>query len=50
MKRKNKEIKTETKEEKKAEKDGQMLPEKKNSTSIVLLCIDKLRDELSCAV
>ncbi|KAJ0266058.1 hypothetical protein HA466_0001200 [Hirschfeldia incana] len=27
-----------------------MLPEKKNSTSVVLPCIDKLRDELSCAI
>ncbi|KAJ0230114.1 hypothetical protein HA466_0310680 [Hirschfeldia incana] len=48
--RKNKETITETKEEKRAEKDEKMLPEQKNSTSVVLPCIDKLRDELSCAI
>ncbi|KAJ4888254.1 zinc finger (C3HC4-type RING finger) family protein [Raphanus sativus] len=48
--RKNKETKTETKEEKRAEKDEKMLSEQKNSTSVVLPCIDKLRDELSCAI
>ncbi|KFK33656.1 hypothetical protein AALP_AA5G042300 [Arabis alpina] len=41
---KKRETKTETKEEKK------VLEEKKNSTSVVLPCIDKLRDELSCAI
>ncbi|CAH8353166.1 unnamed protein product [Eruca vesicaria subsp. sativa] len=48
--KKNKETKTETKEEKSAEKDEKMLPEQKNSASVVLPCIDKLRDELSCAI
>lgn len=49
-KRKNKETKAETKEEKKVEKDEKILPEEKNTTSAALPCIDKLRDELSCAV
>ncbi|KAH0899648.1 hypothetical protein HID58_049216 [Brassica napus] len=49
-KRKNKETKTETKEEKKAETDEKILPDEKNSTSAALPCIDKLRDELSCAI
>uniref|UniRef100_A0A0D3AW65 RING-type E3 ubiquitin transferase n=2 Tax=Brassica oleracea var. oleracea TaxID=109376 RepID=A0A0D3AW65_BRAOL len=49
-KRKNKETKPETKEEKKAEEDEKILPEEKNTTSVVLPCIDKLRDELSCAI
>ena len=48
--RKNKETKSETKEEKRAEKDEKILPEEKNTTSVALPCIDKLRDELSCAV
>ncbi|CAF2106932.1 unnamed protein product [Brassica oleracea var. botrytis] len=49
-KRKNKETKSETKEEKRAEKDEKILPEEKNTTSVALPCIDKLRDELSCAI
>ncbi|CAN6850997.1 unnamed protein product, partial [Brassica oleracea] len=44
-KRKNKETKSETKEEKRAEKDEKILPEEKNTTSVALPCIDKLRDE-----
>ncbi|CAN7062391.1 unnamed protein product [Brassica oleracea var. botrytis] len=48
--RKNKETKSETKEEKRAEKDEKILPEEKNTTSVALPCIDKLRDELSCAI
>ncbi|WZZ91088.1 hypothetical protein YC2023_119667 [Brassica napus] len=43
--RKNKETKSETKEEKRAEKDEKILPEEKNTTSVALPCIDKLRDE-----
>ncbi|KAH0897410.1 hypothetical protein HID58_046978 [Brassica napus] len=49
-KRKNKETKSETKEEKRAEKDEKILPEEKNTTSVALPCINKLRDELSCAI
>ncbi|KAH0896977.1 hypothetical protein HID58_046545 [Brassica napus] len=49
-KKKNKETKSETKEEKRAEKDEKILPEEKNTTSVALPCIDKLRDELSCAI
>lgn len=44
------EIKTETQEEKGIGKDEKILSEQKNTTSLVLPCIDKLRDELSCAV
>ncbi|KAF2596007.1 hypothetical protein F2Q68_00011686 [Brassica cretica] len=32
------------------EEDEKILPEEKNTTSVVLPCIDKLRDELSCAI
>ncbi|CAN8266234.1 unnamed protein product [Cochlearia groenlandica] len=42
---KKKKKKTETLEE-----EEKILSEKKNSTEIVLPCIDKLRDELSCAI
>uniref|UniRef100_A0A0D3AMT5 RING-type E3 ubiquitin transferase n=1 Tax=Brassica oleracea var. oleracea TaxID=109376 RepID=A0A0D3AMT5_BRAOL len=49
-KSKNKETKSETKEEKRAEKDEKILPEEKNTTSVALSCIDKFRDELSCAI
>lgn len=49
-KEKKRETKTETQEEKKNGKDEKILSEEKNSTSVVLPCIDKLRDELSCAV
>jgi hypothetical protein len=44
-KKKKREMETETKEEKKIDKD-----EKSLSDHVVLPCIDKLRDELSCAI
>ncbi|ESQ32737.1 hypothetical protein EUTSA_v10003629mg [Eutrema salsugineum] len=48
--KKNRETKADTQEEKRVEKDEKILSEEKNATSVVLPCIDKLRDELSCAI
>ncbi|XP_010425482.1 PREDICTED: glycosyltransferase family 92 protein RCOM_0530710-like [Camelina sativa] len=48
-KKKKKEIEADKQEEKKIVKDDK-IPSEQNSTSVLLPCIDKLRDELSCAI
>lgn len=49
-KKKKREMETETQEEKKKIDRDEKISSEQNSTSVVLPCIDKLRDELSCAV